>query len=366
LDPIIEENSRLVCASAHRRNIKRFIQYTSSSFLTSITMKSIELRRRDICYRILSAALSPTLITSPRTSAQEAPRPIRLLVGAAPGSVMDVVARQIAETLNVQARQPVFVDNRPSAGGIQALDLLRQSSADGMTLSLVHAMQLTAAPSLFANLPYNTQSDFAPIGILFSGPQVLVVHPSLGVRTWGELIRLLKAEPGRIRFSSPGNGTPGHVAMEQILFTAGVSAQHIPYRGPAATSAVLSGEVEMMLEGVMPLLPLIREGRLQPLALGGSRRVPVLSDVPTFGEVGISGIGAVWVGVIAPRSTPDSIVRKLNAMLANVVQSPPVRTAFESSGRIVDAGSPEAMAEAVRKDIPLWRDVIKRARISIE
>lgn len=306
------------------------------------------------------------LAMSEQAEAQEAPRPLRILVGAAPGSVMDVAARQIAQALTAQALQPVVVDNRPSAGGIQALDLLRQSPADGLTVSLVHAMQLTAAPSLFANLPYDTQSDFAPIGILFSGPQLLVVHPSLGVTSWGELIRLLKSEPGRVRFSSPGNGTPGHVAMEQILFAAGVSAQHIPYRGPAATSAVLSGEVELTLEGVMPLLPFVKEGRLRPLALGGPRRVPVLPDVPTFDEVGIRGIGAVWVGAVAPRGTPDAIVRKLNSMLATAVQTPSLRTAFESTGRIVEPGTPEAMAAAIRADIPLWRDVIRRARITTD
>ena len=198
---------------------------------------------------------------------------LRILLGSAPGSVMDVAARQIGEALASQTGQAVVVDNRPSAGGIVALEALRASPPDGHTLSLVHAMQMSAAPALFPRLPYDPLTDFAPIGILFRGPQVLTVNPRVGARTWPDLLRILKARPGAYCYSTPGNGMPQHLTMEQLKAAAGVDIQHIPYRGPAATTAVLAGEVDLMLEGVMPVLPHLRAGSLHAIALGGSQRI---------------------------------------------------------------------------------------------
>jgi tripartite-type tricarboxylate transporter receptor subunit TctC len=318
--------------------------------------------RRQLMLAVAAAALPGARVAL----ADATLRPMRLLVGAAPGSVMDIAARQIGESLTARTGQAVLVDNRPSAGGIQALELLRQAPADGLTVGLVHAVQMTAASSLFPGLPYDTERDFAPVGILFSGPQVLVVHPSIAASNWGELIKLIKSEPDRCRYATPGNGTPQHVSMEQIKAATGLRVQHIPYRGPAATAAVLSGEVELLLEGVMPLLPHIRAGRLRPIAIGGRQRVSVLAEVPTFDEIGVAGIRSVWVGLVVPRSTPEDVVHKLNQSLTLVMQSPELRNAFEASGRIVNPGTPEAMASTIRMEIPLWRDVVRRARITTD
>lgn len=330
-------------------------------------MNAIAIARMPSRRQLMLAAAAAALGGLRSALAQDAaPRPLRLLVGAAPGSVMDIAARQIGEALTAQTGQAVLVDNRPSAGGIQALELLRQAPADGLTVSLVYAMQMTAAASLFPSLPYDTQRDFAPVGILFSGPQVLAVHPSVAATSWGELIKLIKSEPDRYRYATPGNGTPQHVTMEQIKAAAGLQVQHIPYRGPAATTAVLSGEVDLLLEGVMPLLPHIRAGRLRAIAIGGQQRVAVLPDVPTFDQLGVAGIGAVWVGMVAPRSTPEGVVQRLNKSLASAVQSPKVRDAFEATGRIVNPGTPEAMTSTIRAETPLWRDAIRRARITTD
>ncbi len=289
---------------------------------------------------------------------------MRILVGSAPGSVMDIAARQIGEALAAQTGQVAVVDNRPSAGGIVALQALQQSAPDGNTLSLVHAMQMSAAPGLFPRLPYDPLTDFAPLGLLFRGPQLLTANPQLGVRSWPELLRLLKARPGVYRYSTPGNGSPQHLTMEQVKAAAGIDVQHIPYRGPAATAAVLAGEVDLMLEGVLPVLPYIRAGALRALALGGLRRIAVLPDVPTFEELGVAGIATVWVGMVAPKATPAAVVQRLSAELGRAVASPTVRSAFESSGRLVEPGSPEEMAAVIRSETPVWRDIIHRARIT--
>jgi len=292
---------------------------------------------------------------------------VRILVGSAPGSVMDVAARQIGEAFAAQTGQTVVVDNRPTAGGIVALEALRQAAPDGHTLSLVHAMQMSAAPSLFPRLPYDPLVDFAPLGVLFRGPQVLTLNPAaIGAASWPELLRLLKSHPGKYRYSTPGNGTPQHLTMEQIKAVAEIDVQHIPYRGPAATTAVLSGEVDLMLEGVMPLLSHIRAGKLRALAVGGQQRVAALPEVPTFDELGVAGIGTVWVGMVAPQATPADIVQRLSAELSRAVMSPALRAAFESTGRIVNPGSPGEMSATIRSETPVWRGIVQRARITAD
>jgi tripartite-type tricarboxylate transporter receptor subunit TctC len=289
---------------------------------------------------------------------------VRILVGSAPGSAMDVAARQIGEAFASQTGETVLVDNRPSAGGIVALEALRQAAPDGRTLSLVHAMQMSAAPGLFPRLPYDPLVDFTPLGVLFRGPQVLTLNPAVEASSWSDLLRLLKAHPGKYRYSTPGNGTPQHLTMELVKATAGVDLQHIPYRGPAATAAVISGEVELMLEGVMPLLPHLHAGKLRAMAIGGQQRVAALSDVPTFDELGVAGIGTVWVGMVAPKATPVGIVQRLNAELSRAVTSSTLRAAFESTGRIVSPGSPAEMATTIRSETPVWRAIVQRARIT--
>jgi len=289
---------------------------------------------------------------------------VRILVGSAAGSVMDVAARQIGEVFASQTGQAVVIENRPSAGGIVALEALREAAPDGRTLSLVHAMQMSAAPGLFPHLPYDPLVDFAPLGVLFRGPQVLTLNPAVEASSWPELLRLLKAHPGKYRYSTPGNGTPQHLTMELIKSTTGIDVQHIPYRGPAATLGVLSGEVDLMLEGVMPVLPHILAGKLRAVALGGLQRVAALAEVPTFHELGVAGIGTVWIGMVAPKATPDDVVQRLNAELSRAVNTPALRAAFESTGRIVSPGSPAEMSSTIRSETPVWRAIVQRARIT--
>jgi len=296
--------------------------------------------------------------------AQDFPgRPVRFLLGSAAGSVPDVATRQIAERLSPLLGQAVVVENRPSAGGIAALQALKASAPDGYTLSLVHVGNMSVAPSLFEKLPYDTLKDFTHVGIFWRGVQVLVANPRLAATDLAGLIALAKTEPGRLRYSSPGNGTPTHLFMEQFNDAAGISIQHIPYKGPAAHVAVLNGEVDVLLEGVEPLLPHIRAGKLKVLAVGGSRRIEVLPGVPTFEELGIPNIGTVWLGVVAPSGTPAPIVARLNRDLAAAVRSPDIVQSFERAGRLITPGTPLEMADTIRDEIPHWREIIRRANI---
>lgn len=291
-------------------------------------------------------------------------KPVRFVNGSAPGSVIDVVTRQVADKLAAALQQPVIVENHPSAGGIAALDIVRRSPPDGYTLSMVHSVQMSVGPSLFPNLSYDPVKDFSHIGILCRGPQVLVVRPSLPVRSMQELITAAQANPGQLRYSSPGNGSPTHVYMEQLKAETGMDIQHIPYKGPAATMAVMSGEVDVLLEGVAPLLPQIRAGKLRPLAITGTRRLAVLPDTPTLAELGWQDFDAVWIGVVAPRGLPAPIVSRLNKELAAVMESAEIRSSYELVGRVIDPGTPEAMTAAIRQEVPRWREVVRRAGIA--
>jgi tripartite-type tricarboxylate transporter receptor subunit TctC len=293
-------------------------------------------------------------------------KPIRILNGGAAGSVTDIVAHQIADRLGPLLGQAVIVDSRPSAGGIVALETLKNSPADGYSLGLVHFVQMSVAPSLFERLPYDTENDFSPLGILFSGPQILVVNQAVPAATLAELIEFAKAHPAQLRYGSPGNGTPNHVFMEQFKHVAGIDVQHIPYKGPAAHAAVLAGEVQLLMEGPVPIVPLIRAGKLRALAVGGTQRLTVLPDVPTFDELGIRGITTVWIGMVAPRGTPRDVIARLHRELQRVFESPDLRAQYERAGRTIAVGTPEEMKATIRAEIPLWREVVLRARIKPE
>jgi len=321
-------------------------------------------RRRVACATLLAVPASAAYWSA---FAVEYPaRPVRFILGVAAGSIPDVATRQIAERLAPLLGQPVVIENRPSAGGIVALEALKGSAPDGYTLSFVHAGNMSVAPSLFARLPYDTARDFAPVGIFWRGVQVLVANPSLKADTLSELIALAKTKPGQLRYSSPGNGTPTHLGMEQLKAATGIYLRHIPYKGTAAHLAVLSGEVDLLLEGAEPLLPHMRAGRLKPFAVGGNQRIAVLPDVPTFDELGVPGIATTWLGVIAPLGTPREIIARLNRDIAAAVRTPEIRSAFEASGRQITPGTPEEMAATIRDEIPRWREIVRRAQISLD
>ncbi|MBS0343824.1 MAG: tripartite tricarboxylate transporter substrate binding protein [Proteobacteria bacterium] len=313
--------------------------------------------------RLIGAALA-CCCGAARAEPSTTTAPLRLLVGAAPGSAMDIMGRQIGEAYAAQTGQVVLVDNRPTAGGILALDMVRRAPPDGLTVGLVHAMQMTAAPALFPKLPYDPATDFTHLGILFVGQQVLVVSPSLAVRRWADLVNLAKQRPSGLRYATPGIGSPQHLSMELLRTRTGVALQHIPYRGPAAIQAVLSGEVDMTLEGVALLLPQIQSGRVVPLALGGSQRIDALPGVPTFSELGVAGIGEVWIGLVAPLGLPASVRASLHDAMSRAMLS--LRAEYQAAGRIVEPGSGDAMSETIHREAPVWHDVIRTAGITVD
>lgn len=290
-------------------------------------------------------------------------RPVKILTGVVAGSSPDGVLRQVAESMGAAVGQAVVVDNRPGANGVLALEALRSSAPDGYTIAMVAFSHMSVNPSLIASLPHDTVRDFAPIGIFWRGPQLLSASAGAGVSSLRELIASAKARPGQWRHGSSGNGSPSHVFMEQVKLAAGIDIQHIPYKGTAAIVAGIGGEVELLMEGVAPQLPHVRAGKLKPIAVTGTQRLGVLPDVPTFEELGVPGIGTVWLGFVAPRGTPAEVVSRLNQELKRAVESPEFRRASEGFGRLVTPGTPEEMAATIRDEIPRWREIVQRAQI---
>ena len=315
---------------------------------------------------LMSTALAAGGVTGVSHAQTFPVRPIRILAGVAAGSSPDGVLRQVAQTLSAAIGQPVIVENRPGANGILALEALRSSAPDGHTIAMVAFSQMSVNPSLMAAMPHDPVQDFAHVGIFWRGPQLLAASSAVQASTLSELLAMAKARPGQLRYGSAGNGSPGHLFMEQLKLAAGLAIEHIPYKGPAVVVAAVSGEVDLVMEGVSPQLPQVRAGKLKPLAVSGSQRLGVLPDVPTFEELGIKGIGTVWLGFVAPRGTPSAAVMRLNEELRRAVDSPAFRSASEGFGRLVTPGTPEAMTATIRDEIPRWREVVQRAQIKAD
>jgi tripartite-type tricarboxylate transporter receptor subunit TctC len=180
-----------------------------------------------------------------------------------------------------------------------------------------------------------------------------------------ELVRLAKAQPGRLTYSSSGNGQPAHVYTELFKFNARIDLMHVPYKGaPAATAALLAGDVNVNMESASSVIPLVKSGRIKALAVTGDKRIASLPDVPTFGEAGVAGIGESWVGIVAPAGTPRDVILRLNREIAKALESQDIKVYYDTAGRTIVASSPEAFAAIIREEIPRWREVVKKAGIT--
>ncbi|MBI3938874.1 MAG: tripartite tricarboxylate transporter substrate binding protein [Betaproteobacteria bacterium] len=288
-------------------------------------------------------------------------KPIRVVVGFPPGGTNDILARMIAQKLTENLGQAVIVDNRPGANSIIGSELVARSAPDGYTLllnSVVHAINA----GLYKKLPYDPVNDFAPVILLASGQLVLVTHPSLPVNSVKQLVALAKARPGEINYASTSSGGSPHLAMELFKTMAGgLKIVHIPYKGtgPAFTD-LLSGQVPLMFSPLLPALPHIKAGKLRALAVGSSKRAPVVPEVPTMAESGLPGFEAsAWFGVFAPARTSKDVVGRLNAEIVKILQVPDLRGRLSSQGADPIGSTPEQFGDYVRSEIAKWARVIE-------
>jgi tripartite-type tricarboxylate transporter receptor subunit TctC len=224
--------------------------------------------------------------------------------------------------------------------------------------------ELVVTPSLYERLPYDPLRDFAPVIALFAGPQLLLVHPGFPASSVEELIRLAKAQPGKLMYGSSGIGFPPHLFTEQFKVIAGIDLAHVPYKGsPAAVAGLLAGEVSVMMEGTDFVIPHVKARRLKALAVNRDARLSALPEVPTFEEVGVHGMARAWVGVVAPAGTPREIIERLNREFARALGSEDIRPYYEQAGRVTLAGTPGEFAARIREELPKWRQLVKQIGI---
>lgn len=305
---------------------------------------------------------------APCALAQQYPaKPIRLLIGFAAGGPSDVAARTIAQKLTAKWGQPVIVDIRPGASGLIATDIVAKAPPDGYTLieaAFAHAVN----PVLYSKLPFDTVKDFAPILMVASIANLLVVHPSLPVHSVKELIAFAKARPNQLVYGSAGNGTASHLAGELLNVMGGVKVTHIPYKGLApAHTETIGGQLSMMFDGVVTGLPAVKAGRLRALGVTTLKRWQGAPDIPTMSEAGLAGFEVnSWFGLLAPAGTPREIVLRLNSEVARALHEPDARERLYSIGAEPMSNTPEEFAAYINAEMVKWSKVIKAAGIRVD
>ena len=313
-----------------------------------------------------SASIPPALAQAP--AVRDWPtRSIRLVVPFPPGSGVDIVSRHVAPRLSEGLGQPVVIDNRGGAGGVVGAEVAAKSPADGYTLLMGTAGILTVVPAL-AKVNYNVQRDFAPVSVVASVPSVLVVHPSLPVKTVRDLVALARARPGSINYATTGNGTLPHLAAEFLRLRASIDIVHVPYKGSApAITDLLGGQVEMFFANMLSAMPHITSGRLRAVAVSSAKRSAVLPAVPTMIEAGYPDFEAsTWFGLLAPSGVPPEIVQRLHAEVVKLLAGKELQQRLGSEGAVAVGNTPSEFAAYIRSETEKWTRVVKAAQIRAE
>ena len=294
-------------------------------------------------------------------AAQDYPsRPVKIVVPFAAGGPADVYARFLAQRLQDAMGQPLVIENRPGGGSVIGTDVVAKSTPDAYTLLLMSNTH-TVNESLMPNKPFQLMRDFAPVAPINYSDLVLVVNPAVPARTLQELIALAKAQPGKLNYASSGPGTPYHMAGELFKAMAGLDIVHVPYKeSSGARTGVLGGQVEMMFDAVTVMNEHVKAGKVRALATSGKARSTVMPDVPTLAEAGVPGYEAViWLGLIAPKSTPPAILNRLNAEVTKIVARPDVQAEWAKQGAVPMTMSPAAFERYLADDIVKWERIVK-------
>ena len=293
-------------------------------------------------------------------------RPVRMVVGFAPGGGTDIIARIVAQKLGERWGQAVVVDNRPGASGNIGAELVARSAPDGYTLLM--AFSSHASNPALGKLPFDVERDFTSITQVGSAPMVVAANPALPAKTLGELIAYARAHPGAIKFGSSGIGTPVHLAGELMMQLTGISMVHVPYKGIApAMAAVLAGDIQITYAAVLSGLQHFKSGRLRPLAVASRTRYPALPDVPTAAEAGLAGYEVdFWYALLGPGGMPAPLVERIQGDASALLNSSDMKQSLAAQGCIAVGGTPEALTALIRSEYQLWSKVVKAGGVRVE
>ena len=318
--------------------------------------------------RGLATACASAAIASAAAAAEYPAKPIRMLVGFAPGGGTDTTARVIAQPLSEALGQQVVVDNRAGAAGNIATDIASKSPPDGYTVLMGTIAALAINPSLYSKLPFDPVKDFEPVTLAVSSTNVLVVHPSLPVKSVKELIALAKAHPGKLTFGSSGIGGAGHLAGVLFDQLAGTKMVHVPYKGGApAMIALVGGEVQLVFSTAETAVPQVKAGKIRALAVTIAKRTALLPDLPTIAEAGLPGYEANnWYGVLVPAKTPHAIVERLNREIVKILNSQPVKESLFRQGLDASPSTPQEFGAYIKSEIAKWAKVVKASGAKAE
>jgi tripartite-type tricarboxylate transporter receptor subunit TctC len=294
-------------------------------------------------------------------------RPVRIIVPFAPGGSTDVVARILADKLGAEFKQSFIVENRAGAGGNIGADVVAKASPDGYMLLMGTTGVLAINKHLYKEMSFDPERDFAPVSYTSLITNILVVNPQVPVKTVAELLRLAKAEPGRLTFASSGAGSSTHLSGELFKSMAGVDILHVPYKGSSqALIDVMAGQVTMLFDNAPSSMPFIEQGKLRAVAVTSTKRLANLPDVPTIDEAGVKGYESLsWSGIVAPAATPRRVIDKLNAALDRILRDADVKQRFAALGVDAVGGPPEAFARHIRAESEKWARVVKTANITL-
>lgn len=320
-------------------------------------------------FRALAAALAMAACTA--VAFAQAPaypaKPVRIIVPYPAGGTTDIIARLAAAQLSERLRQPFVVENRAGASGAIGSVAVAQAAADGYTLVMGTASSHGINSALQKNLPYDAVKDFAPVTVVASTPNIIVVHPSVPARTLGELLALAKARPGQINFGSTSPGGSPHMSAELLKMMAGVDMTHVPYKGasPMLTD-LMGGQIQAGFDNLPSTIAFVRSGKLRALAVTTPQRWPGAADIPTVAESVPGYEVSGWFGLLAPAGTPKAVLDTLQTAVAQAVRDPEVTRQLSSLGAEPVASRPEAFAQQIRADVDKWRGVVKATGVTLE
>jgi len=323
---------------------------------------------RSFCASVLAA--SAALLPAASTAQSDYPnRPIKLVVGFAPGGSTDIVARVVAQRLSERLGQSVVVENKAGAGGTIGADATAKSAPDGYTLTLGTTSTHAIAAGAYSKLPYDPVKDFTQISLVAITPYLLVVNPQVPVKSLPEFVTYAKSQAGKMNYASAGSGTATHLAMEMLKDAAKLDIVHVPYKGNApADIAILAGEVQTVFGSMPALLQNAKAGKVRPIAVGTATRSPALPDVPTVAEQGYPGFeAALWLGIMGPANMPKAVVDKLHRELVAIVATPEFKAAMDANGaEPVSSKSPEEFRDMLRGQVDKYVTITKAVGIKLD
>ena len=324
--------------------------------------------RKPSCLAALAVGIATVLGTAGAAAQSFPNKPVRIVVPQTPGGASDALARIIGQKLSERWGQPVVVDNKAGAGGNVGTDYVAKSPADGYTLLMSYVGTQAINGSVYKSLSYEPFKDFAPVATLATVPFALVVNQNFPVRTAGEMLAYAKTHPGAVNFGSAGNGSLNHLLGEMVNMNQGIKLVHVPYKGAAgALTDTISGQIQMTFTSLPSVAGHIRGDRLRAIAVTGSRRSATFPNLPTFIEAGIAGLElSPWFGLLAPAGTPEAVVKKINADIADLLRDKDVLDKFAGLGADPYVTQPEQFGRILQDDIQKWAQVVKASGARID